>query len=138
MGQCVDVTMPDAVEFAEAWIAAWNARDVEAVLEHYASDVVFTSPTAARVVPESGGVINGKPALRSYWQRALESNTDLHFTLVGVYVGIATIALHYENQHGSLVNEVMTFSEGLIVVGHATHHRPLRTEEAGARMALDD
>ncbi len=43
--------MTEPVEFADEWISAWNTRDVEAVLVHYADDVLFTSPTAARVVP---------------------------------------------------------------------------------------
>jgi len=49
------VTTPEPGEFAERWIAAWNARDIEAVLTDYSDDVVFTSPTAARFIPESGG-----------------------------------------------------------------------------------
>jgi ketosteroid isomerase-like protein len=36
----------DPAEFARRWIAAWNERDVEAVLRHYADDVIVTSPTA--------------------------------------------------------------------------------------------
>jgi ketosteroid isomerase-like protein len=113
--------MTDPMVFADEWIDAWNAQDLETVLAHYADDVLFTSPTAARVVPESGGVIHGKDALRRYWTQALEANRDLAFTLVGVYVGIDTIVLHYRNQLGGLINEVMTFRDGLVVVGHATH-----------------
>ena len=107
--------------FADQWIYAWNARDVEAVLTHYADDVVFTSPTASRVVPESGGTVRGKDALRSYWKLALQGNPELRFELVGVYAGDDTIVLHYQNQLGGLVNEVLTFRDGLVTVGHATH-----------------
>jgi hypothetical protein len=32
--------------FAESWIAAWNRRDVEAVLAHYSKDAQFVSPVA--------------------------------------------------------------------------------------------
>ncbi len=116
--------MTEPVEFADEWIRAWNTRDVEAVLVHYADDILFTSPTAARVVPHSGGVIRGKDALRSYWTRALEANPDLEFTLIGVYAGIDTIVLHYRNQLGALINEVVTFRDGRVAVGHATHLRP--------------
>jgi ketosteroid isomerase-like protein len=119
-------SMPDPVEFAETWIDAWNRRDVDTVLTLYDDDVLFTSPTAQRVVPESGGIVRGKDALRGYWLRALEGNRDLRFTLLNIYVGIETVVLHYTNQHNALINEVMTFRDGLIVVGHATH---LRTRE---------
>jgi hypothetical protein len=30
---------------------------IEAVLDHFSDDVVFTSPVAARLVSESGGVV---------------------------------------------------------------------------------
>jgi len=108
-------------EFAQRWVRAWNARDVESVLVHCADDVVFTSPTARRVVPASAGTVVGKQALRDYWVAALQGNPDLRFTLLGVYVGVDTVVLHYRNQVGGLVNEVMTFRNGLVAVGHATH-----------------
>ena len=45
---------PDPNSYAEQWVQAWNAHDIEAVLDHFSDDVVFTSPVAARVVSESG------------------------------------------------------------------------------------
>ena len=111
---------PEPGEFAERWIAAWNARDIAAVVANYCDDVVFTSPTAARFVPESGGTIRGKDALRAYWDVALEANSDLHFELVAVYGGVDTLVLQYRNQIGGLVSEVLTFRNGLVSVGHAT------------------
>ncbi len=128
----MDASPLNPAEFAERWVQAWNARDVEAVLAHYADDVVFTSPTAARVVPESRGTVQGKEALRSYWTAALQQNADLHFTLLDVYAGVHTIVLHYRNQLGALINEVLTFADGLVVVGHATHHVDTRAVEERA------
>ncbi len=65
---------PDAHRFADDWVRAWNAHDVEAVLAHFHDDVLFTSPVAARVLPETGGgvVRGGKDALRRYWTTALQ------------------------------------------------------------------
>jgi ketosteroid isomerase-like protein len=54
----------DAFAFSRQWVAAWNAHDVEAVLEHFHDDVVFTSPVAAKLLPNTHGVVRGKPALR--------------------------------------------------------------------------
>ncbi len=115
------MSTPEPLGFANEWIANWNARDVEAVLSHYADDVVFSSPTAVRFVPESGGIVHGKNALRNYWALALGRSPDLHFELVGTYAGIDTIVMHYRNQLGALVNEVVTFRGEFIVAGHATH-----------------
>lgn len=126
---------PEPESFADHWIRAWNNRDVEAVLTHYADDVVFTSPTARRVVPASGGTIYGKHELREYWTRALRGNQGLHFELVGVYQGVDTIVLHYRNQVGAFVNEVLTFRDGLVAVGHATHRRAPDEDAAGEPQA---
>lgn len=82
---------------------------------------MFTSPVALRFVPESGGTVRGKDALRRYWMAALEGNRDLQFDLIDVYAGVDTIVLHYRNQVGAAINEVLTFRDGRIVAGHATH-----------------
>ncbi len=117
------MSAPDPVEYGARWIANWNARDLEAVLADYADDVVFTSPTAARFVPESGGIVRGKEALRRYWTVALEGHPNLRFELVDAFAGIDTLVLHYRNEAGARVAEVLTFRDGLIVTGHATHLR---------------
>ena len=64
---------PDPKSYADQWVHAWNRHDVEAVLD--------------RVVPESGGVVRGKAALRDYWTTALRILPDLHFEVVGIYRG---------------------------------------------------
>ncbi len=66
-------------EFASGWVDAWNRRDVEAVLAHFAEGVQFTSPVAARVVGSS--TVNGREQLRAYWLSALHRIGDLAFTL---------------------------------------------------------
>ena len=113
---------PDANSYAEQWVQAWNAHDIEAVLDHFHDDVVFTSPVAARVVHESGGVVRGKAALRDYWMTALSQQADLQFEVIGVYRGESTLVINYRNHRGQLVNEVLTFDDdGLVRVGHGTY-----------------
>lgn len=115
--------LPDPIHFAKSWIEAWNARDVEGVLVHFADDVVFTSPTALRVVPESGGTVHGKEALRDYWTRALRINPAIHFTLIDTFAGINTIVIHFRDQAGVFSSEVMVFRDGLVAFGHATRRQ---------------
>ena len=114
-------SVPDPQQFADDWVQAWNAHDVEAVLRHFADDVVFTSPVAARVLPESGGVVRGKTALRRYWTTALAMLPELRFEIVGVYRGQSTLVLNYRNERGGLVNEVLIFDAGLVREGHGTY-----------------
>lgn len=109
-----------AQTFAKAWAAAWNDRDVEGVLAHFADDAVFTSPIAARLVGD--GVVRGKDAIRAYWNLALTKITDLDFDLIGVFVGAQTMVIHYTNQSGTQCAEVLTFgADGLVVTGHGTY-----------------
>jgi ketosteroid isomerase-like protein len=111
----------DAVEFSERWVRNWNAHDVEAVLADFHDDVVFTSPVAAELLPETGGVVRGKDALRRYWTEALARIPELRFTVEGVYQGVDTIVINYRNQSGNLVNEVLTFRDDPIIEGHGTY-----------------
>ena len=115
------VSMPEPETFIQQWLDGWNAHDIEAVLAHFAEDVVFTSPVAARVLQDSGGVVRGKDALRAYWTLALQRVPDLQFELVGTYVGVSTIVINYRNQVGGLVNEVLIFRNGLVHEGHGTY-----------------
>ncbi len=115
------MTTPDPDQFAQAWVDAWNRHDVEAVLAHFHDDVLFSSPVAARVLPESGGVVRGKDALRHYWVTALAQLPDLQFEVLGVYRGESLLVINYRNQRGGLVNEVLAFDGDLVREGHGTY-----------------
>ena len=70
---------PDPQKFADDWVRAWIAHDVE----------------AARVLPDTGGVVRGKDALRQYWTTAFASLPDLHFDIIAVYRGESTLVINY-------------------------------------------
>jgi ketosteroid isomerase-like protein len=122
----------ESESFAQHWAAAWNGRDVEGVLAHFAEDCTFTSPVALQLLG-GDGIIRGKPALREYWTFALDKVPDLHFDVLGVHTGIDTVVIHYRNQRGGEVCEVLTFGpDGLVVTGHGTY-RGASGNPAGAR-----
>ena len=112
---------PDPTAFATAWVTAWNAHDLEAVLAHFHDDVLFTSPVAARILPETGGVVRGKAALRDYWVTALDRLPDLHFDVIDVYRGESLVVINYRNHRGDSVNEVLMFDGDLVREGHGTY-----------------
>jgi hypothetical protein len=115
------MTAEEAAAYARRWVQAWNDRDVEEVLSHFADDALFTSPLAPSVIPGSDGVIRGKESLRRYWNEALRRNPRLHFELVGVYSGVETLVIHYRTQEGTDRCEILTFSSGLVQTGHGTY-----------------
>ncbi|WP_459971467.1 nuclear transport factor 2 family protein [Mycobacterium sp. MUNTM1] len=111
----------DAVAFSERWVRNWNAHDVEAVLADFHDNVVFTSPVAAKLFPDTNGVVRGKAALRRYWTEAVARIPDLRFSVEGVYQGIDTIVIAYRNQNGDSVNEVLIFRDDAVIEGHGTY-----------------
>ena len=110
-----------AQRFAQDWLDAWNAHDIERVLAHFADDAAFASPVAQRVLPGSDGVLRGKDAIRGYWALALARIPDLRFELVGVYTGVDVVVIHYRNQLGALVNEVLLLKGELVVSGYGAY-----------------
>ncbi|THD48124.1 MAG: nuclear transport factor 2 family protein [Bradyrhizobium sp.] len=108
----------DAVEFSRDWEAAWNRRDVEAVLAHFAEDALFTSPVAQQIGFAPSGVIRGKSELRRYWLAALEKSPDLRLRITAVYRGVDTIAIAFQNQQGVDRLEILRFADGLVIEGH--------------------
>jgi len=68
-----------ARQFAEGWIAEWNARDIDAVLKRYAENCVFISSRASSFAHAPS--IVGKAQLRSYFEKALLSVPTLRFEL---------------------------------------------------------
>jgi hypothetical protein len=94
-------------ELAEQWIQAWNAHDLELILEHYDDEVVLTSPVAARILGDPSGTVKGKAALRSYFARGLEVYPELHFELLDTMWGLRSLVLYYRNQSGVRTAEYM-------------------------------
>jgi hypothetical protein len=69
----------DIARWAQAWIDRWNAGDVDAMLAHYRDDVRFESPMAELVT--GSAVVEGRAALREYWERALARIRPVQFQL---------------------------------------------------------
>jgi ketosteroid isomerase-like protein len=100
--------MPDTETFARDWIAAWNARDLDAILGHYAPEIVFLSPYAERVT--GSGRIEGIDALAAYWRRGLDANPELRFAYEAVLAGHGALTILYSNHRGQQVAETVEFN----------------------------
>ena len=73
------MTYDSMMLFAETWIAAWNRRDVDAVLAHFADDAEFVSPAAHKFVGRS--VLRNRKEIGDYWRTALGRISTLEFKL---------------------------------------------------------
>ena len=94
-----------ALALAQAWIAAWNRRDLEAILAHYADAIEFTSPRVVSMMGRPDGTLRGRGALGDYFARALATQPQLHFQWVETLVGVDSVTLYYRNHRGQTVAE---------------------------------
>ncbi|HVZ84640.1 MAG TPA: nuclear transport factor 2 family protein [Terracidiphilus sp.] len=101
------MTADEAIHLAQEWIAAWNAHDLDRILDHYDDAVEITSPAAARLLGLPHGRVTGKASLRAYFEKGLAAFPELRFSLRDVLWGISSIVLYYTNQRGTHTAEFM-------------------------------
>ena len=111
----------DALTFSQDWCETWNSHDLDAILSHYADDVVLISPTAVKVLKDPSGTVRGKDAMRNYFSIGLRAYPNLRFEVLDVTCGVSSVVVYYANQNGAKVSEFMEFdSAGKVskVVAH--------------------
>ena len=114
--------------FARDWVAAWNRRDVDAIVAHYAPDGRFTSPVALERLGTA--MVIGRDALKAYWSGAIKL-ASLQFTLDRAVWDEARreLVVIYFAERGGKKNramEAMVFgADGLIREGEAMYGIPL-------------
>ena len=67
------------VDVATRWLAAFNARDLIALLALYEDDAVHVSPKLREQKPETRGEIRGKDQLRAWWAGAMSRLPGLRY-----------------------------------------------------------
>lgn len=100
-----------AQAFAREWVKAWNDHDLEAILSHYAEDVVFHSPRIRVVTGKDVDSVSGKAALREYWGAALDRLRNLYFEIDQVMAGSDALTILYTNERSQQVAETFVFGK---------------------------
>jgi len=109
-----------ARRFADEWLDAWNAHDLERILAHWADACVFTSPLALKLMGDA--TVRGKPALRAYWARGLQANPALRFGDLALFVGHDSLVLHYRNHRGQSCAEWLRLTPAGLAIEGAAHN----------------
>jgi hypothetical protein len=105
-----------------AWLRAWNAHDLEAVLALYADPLEFVSPLVVERLGRPDGTIRSKADLREYFDRSLGPDSNLHFEHRGLFIGVASWTTLFANHRGQLVAEV-AFPDAQGLIGRTyVHH----------------
>jgi hypothetical protein len=116
------MTDEEAMTIAQGWVAAWNSHDIDRILSHYSDSIELTSPLVSSVLGAGNNVVIGKPALRKYFLRALETFPDLRFTLWGAFPGYDSVVVHYESVRGMPAAEYMRIDAGGRVCQVVAHY----------------
>ena len=115
-GHIMMLTESQVKQFADDWLRAWNSHDLDAIMSHYGTEIVLTSPVAARLLNDPSGVVKGEPAVRNYFKRGLEAYPNLTFDLLDVMWGLSSVVLYYKNQNGKMTGEFMELDGNLKVI----------------------
>jgi hypothetical protein len=116
------MTESEARKLASGWIAAWNSHDLDAILSHYAPEVVLISPVAAALLGHPK--VTGKDSLRAYFEKGLAAYPDLAFRPIEVMWGVSSVVLHYLNHHQKKCAEFMEVGSDGKVIRVIAHYNP--------------
>ena len=98
-------TWQDAWDWAAAECDAWNRRDLDAIMAHYADDVALSSPAVVARMGLADGWLRGKAEVRDYFAKGLQA-PGLHFELVAELFGVNVICMIFRRETGVMVSDV--------------------------------
>jgi hypothetical protein len=104
------MTHEEAWRVAREWCEAWNRRDLDAIMQHYADDIELCSPTIVRRWGNIDGWLRGKAKLRENFAIGVMT-PDLHFDLVDVLLGVNALCIVYRRETGALVSDTIELNE---------------------------
>lgn len=109
----------------QAWLAAFNDKDLDRLVELYADDCTHTSPKLRVQRPETGGKIQGKPALRAWWDDAFRRLPLLRYESQSMTADAHRVFLEYvrhaPGEEPLPVAEVFEIAAGKIAASRVYH-----------------
>ena len=124
----MDAEATRLVELARAWLVAFNAHDLEALLALYDEKAVHTSPKLRTTDPTTKGEIRGKAALRAWWEDAMRRLPELRYEPRHLTAGAGPngrVIMEYDRvlpgEPTMPVAEVLVCERGQIVSSHVFH-----------------
>jgi len=117
--------MDDNLRIAHAWVAAFNAHDLDGLLALYAADACHFSPKLQARHPETRGMIQGHDALRAWWEDAFRRLPSLQYRAIGHTADGQRVFIEYmrqvEGEPDLRVGELLAVREGLIHESRVYH-----------------
>ena len=96
---------------AAQWIQDYNSRDLDRIMEHYAEDIEFYSPSVVERWHQPDGKLRGKIALREHFKKGLGLPPESPFELVNILVGTEGVMVVYKQSSGAIVADFVVLDE---------------------------
>ena len=113
------------IAIAHKWFDAFNAHNLEQLLELYHTDAQHFSPKLKLRQPETNGLITGKAALGAWWQDSFYRLPTLKYEVTALTANNDRVFMEYiryvAHEPDMRVAEVLEISEGLIVSSRVYH-----------------
>ena len=113
------------LEIAAKWFAAFNAANLERLLELYDDQAQHYSPKLKIHKPETKGMVSGKDALRAWWKDAFDRLPTLRYHPTSFTANEHRVFMEYirkvDFETDMLVTEVLEIKDGLIAASRVYH-----------------
>jgi steroid delta-isomerase-like uncharacterized protein len=113
------------LEIARAWLTAFNAHDVDALVALYADDATHSSPKIRALYAETGGTLVGRAALADWWNDSNRRLPNLHYVEIAITAdderAIIEYTRHAPNEPPMPVAETFEIRAGKIVASRVYH-----------------
>src|ERR1700758_5589921 len=110
--------MENITYIAEKWFAAFNEKNLDALLALYDDNAEQFSPKLKIRQPETQGLIKGKKQLHDWWKDAFDRLPTLHYKPNYFIAADDKIFMEYvrsvKGEEDLIVGEVLFFKNGMI------------------------
>ncbi|HWY38102.1 MAG TPA: nuclear transport factor 2 family protein [Bacteroidia bacterium] len=112
-------------QIAEKWFAAFNEKNIDALLTLYDDNAEHFSPKLKIRNPATGGLIKGKQQLYAWWKDAFDRLPSLHYKPSYFITGSDKIFMEYvrsvKGEDDLIVGEVLFFKNDKIISSKVFH-----------------
>jgi heme-degrading monooxygenase HmoA/ketosteroid isomerase-like protein len=124
-GQPIRRAITDTRGIAETWLAAFEARDLDALLALYADDATHQSPKIRALHPDTGGKLVGRAAMRAWWADSFARLPSLRYIQTSITADPDSVLLEYlrrvDGEPDMPIAEVFDVRSGYIVASRVFH-----------------
>jgi ketosteroid isomerase-like protein len=115
-----EVIVHPNIAIAERWFTAFNTHDIEALLSLYDDSARHYSPKLKARQPQTKGWIQGKAALRDWWQDAFERLPTLHYEATKLSEKNGVVAMEYirsvDGEKARIISETLKIKRAKIIL----------------------